>query len=223
MYGRKKFTSKRRRGRKGGKSSPWYDKKYSAVQLARKAWDGVWRLKGLVNSEVHKNDMNSGLTTIPNTGVIDSMVKIAVGDTYADRTGNSVYARSLNIKGVFALGASETQSFIRMAVVIDTQQIGDTNPAFTDIYEAASSIAHLNPATVGRFKVLKDLTYVISSGGDPIKGFEINLPMRHHVRFNGTANTDIQKGAIYLVYTSSMYVTNPPTVLYRARLSFHDN
>lgn len=43
-------TFRRRRGR----SSPWYARKYNAMQLASAAWRGVRYIKGLVNSESYR-------------------------------------------------------------------------------------------------------------------------------------------------------------------------
>lgn len=214
----------RKVGKKKGyrKAKPWYSRKYSAMDAGRYALSQIWRLKGLINSEMHKLDNVASAVSVVNTGVVDCMNKVATGDSISTRTGNSIYVRSLNIKGSYAIGTSETSNFIRLAVVLDTQQISDTSPSWTDIYETTSTLAHLNPATVGRFKVLKDMRIVMNSANKPNGQFELNIPMRHHVRFNGTADTDIQKGSIYVVYLGS-YTTNAPLLNYRARLSFHDN
>lgn len=216
---RRKVQRRRRRTRPG-----FFNQKYSVNQIARAAWKGVWKLKGLVNSEMHKLDM-SAINVVDNSGLLDPMCKVGVGDTYADRTGNSVFARSLNIKGVASWNPSVTTGtqMLRLACVQDNQQIGDTNPSYTDVYEAASSVAHLNPATVGRFKILYDKTIPLSAQV-PLVPYEINLPMRHHVRFNGTGNTDIQKGALYFSQIAGIQGgSTGPTNSYRARLSFHDN
>jgi len=221
-YGKRKRYSKRSY-RGGGSFWNSFSKNYKTVSKYTnfaEIWSAISKLRGLVNSEMHKLDMAAS-NSVTTAGVIDPMCKVAVGDTYADRTGNSIYARALNIKGFCQLGASETSNIIRLAIVHDTQQISDTTPALTDIYEAVSVNAHLAPATVGRFKVLYDKCYTFDANNVQRK-WEINLPMRHHVRYNGTATTDLQKGALYFVQMSN-YVTNAPVCAYKARLSFHDN
>lgn len=215
---RKKFRSRRKRT---GGYMPYIKGAYSAYTLARRAMAGIWKLKGLVNSEMHKLDMTAS-NSVDTTGVADPMCKVAVGDTYDTRTGNSIYVRSLNIKGDISYNTSFTgPQFVRLAVVQDTQQIGDTNPTTGDIYEGTGAFCHLNPNTVGRFKVLYNQCYSVDQY-NPARVYDINIPLRHHVRYNGSLNTDIQRGALYFVQMSTAS-TNTPVVSYRARLSFHDN
>lgn len=220
---KKRPYRRRRYGRKGynwGGMSKFY--KTVAENTSMEAvWAAINGLKGLINSEMHKLDFNN-TTTVTTSGTLDGLCKVAVGDTYADRTGNSIYARALNIEGTVAWNfnsATGTQT-CRIAIVKDLQQIADTDPVWTDVYDVASNNAHLNPATVGRFKILYNRVYSLEAN-KPLVNFRINLPMRHHIRFNGTAGTDIQKGALYIAY---IYGGNAaPTLSYRSRLSFHDN
>lgn len=219
-YGRPRYSKRRGRGRMG--ILGYAKAGMSAYSMAKSALAAIWRLKGLVNSEMHKLDNSASNTVTSASGVVDPMCKVAVGDTYADRTGNSIFVRALNFKGTVALGASETTTILRLIVLEDLQQIADTTPAVTDIYESTSVNAHLNALTVGRFKILRDIRIVVDSQ-NPLKGFEINCPMRLHVRYNGSATTDIQKGALYFVQLAGGYTTNAPNCSYKARLSFHDN
>lgn len=212
--------SRKRRGRRPG----WFNHfayGVSALSLAKTAVREIWKLKGLINSEKKKFDRTEGAKTPDNTGIVDNLVGIAQGDGDQDRNGNSIYVRSVNIKGNIKINAAASNTFIRVSVVQDTQQIADTVPAWTDIYESADVNAHLNNLTVGRFKVLKDRTFRLDAD-DPGKMFEINLPMRHHVRYNGSATSDIQKGAIYLCMVSNE-PANTPTLSYQSRVSYHDN
>lgn len=216
----KKSKRSRRYRRYGNRQTLWNSKMYSAYDLASAAYNGLWRLKGLVNSEMHKLDVSVS-TSVTDAGSVTHLSGVAQNDTVAGRTGNSIYVRALNLKCTAAKNGSATQSFFRVAIVQDTQQISDTVPAYSDIYEAADVNAHLNTNTVGRFKILYDKKLCFDASNS-VQEWEINLPMRHHVRYNGTANTDEQKGALYLAMVSNE-TTNGVQFAARSRLSFHDN
>lgn len=228
---KKKRVSKkryrRRRSRYNSNSSwgGWF-RKNTAKGLAASAMIGVEYLKGLVNSEMHKCEVGFNGTTIPITGSVTHLSPVAVGDTYADRTGNSIYARALNIR--YTASWNQTTAGlqqIRLMVVQDTQQVGDTTPSISDILDSSAvnyTLAHMAPNSVGRFKVLKSIRFDLTSVYQS-QTSEINIPMRHHIRYNGTAATDIQKGGLYLVVASNVVSSNFPFLYAQSRLSFHDN
>lgn len=217
---KKKYGRRRRRrfARKRGGfslSSAWKTAKWAAKT--------AWKLKGLVNSEMMKLDTSASGVSIPTTGVVTHMTAVAQGDSDASRHGNSIYVRSLNIKGYVRMNAAATASVYRLAVIIDTQQVGDTSPSYSDIYESSDVNSHLNNTTVGRYKVLKNIVFTLIVGQSDVKYFDINIPMRHHVRYNGANSSDVQKGGIYLVRVSNEGVGFTPSDSYEARLSYHDN
>jgi len=55
--------------------------------------------------------------------------------------------------------------------------------------------------------------------------FNINLAMRHHCRYNGAANTDIQKGGLYICAACDEpgAAELMPSIAGEHRLSYHDN
>lgn len=214
-----------RKGRKGRRITrrPWYRQKYTPLGLAKKALAGVWRLKGLVNSEKFKLD-TSGFVSPTTSGLVNSLCAVAVGDSDNSRTGNSIFCRSLNGKIKIDRNtnvSAPNAQMVRISVIVDSQQVGDTAPSFTTIYENNNVISHLNNDTVGRFKVLYSKVLSVDSD-DPQRYLEVNIPMRHHIRFNGTASSDIQKGGIYMVTTADD-ATYGPTLTYEWRLAYHDN
>lgn len=215
--GRRRYYRKKVSGGFGGMSlaSAWKTAKWAAQQ--------AWKIKGLVNSEMMKLDTSASGVSIPTTGVVTHMTAVAQGDTDASRHGNSIYVRALNIKGYVRMNSAATASVYRLSVIIDTQQVGDTSPTYSDIYESADVNSHLNNATVGRYKILKNIVLTLVQGQTDVRYFDINIPMRHHVRYNGTATSDVQKGGIYLVRVSNEGVGYTPSDTYEARLSYHDN
>lgn len=222
-YKRRRTTRrpmKRRRGFKRRRTG-WGGYLKTGMSLARQ----VWKLKGLVNSEMYKLDTVWAPAAMTN-GFCSLIPKIAIGDGDSDRTGNSVFVRAFNFKGQLTHNAAGVNNqVVRVSVIIDQQQIGDTSPSYTDIYESVSPYAHLNSVTVGRFKVLWTQTYVVNNYDKNLALININLPMRHHVRYNGSATTDIQRGGLYICASCDEVGTADkfPTIAGEHRVSYHDN
>lgn len=199
----------------------------SAMATATAAYYGVQRLRGLVNSEMNKADYGAAPTVSDNPAqTLIHLSAVAIGDSASQRTGNSIYARALNGTLTFERSAASTTvaTYVRMMLVQDTQQIADSGGAsLTAVSDVLQSDweSHLNQATVGRFKVLKSKIIMLNSQY-PSATLKFNKAMRHHIRYNGTLSSDIQRGGLYLVLLSNE-ATNVPTVRYNIRLSYHDN
>lgn len=219
-YRRKRFSKKSRTSRK----SSWYNKKYSVGDVAMGAWKTAKYLKGLVNVEFKKYD-KSGTGTINSTGAITHITDIAQGDTDQSRNGNSLLLKSINLKFQIAMNGSSAGSIVRCLVFHDKQQVGDTSPSVSDVLDGdavSPLLAPLNNLTVGRFSILFDRMYKMGNSSDPIKIIKMYRKCLSHVRFNGTASTDIQKNGLYFLLVSNE-PTNVPTVSYQSRLTFIDN
>lgn len=212
---------RRVRFRRRARRAPWYRRKYNAVQLASKALRGLSYVKGLVNSEMFHNTVSA--TTYPNhLGDIIPLTNIAIGDTAVTRTGNSLFVRSIVMNMNCSQNASALDNtFIRMILFIDTQQVSDTTPTFSNILATTGPNALVNLDTAGRYKFLKTWEFALSTQ-NPAKVIKYYKNIRHHVRYNGSAATDIQKGGLYLAFVSSQ-TTNTPTLSYHVRIGYHDN
>lgn len=223
---RKSYPKKTYR-RKRYVKKPWYDRVTlgdtgrGAYDLATKAIQGVQYIKGLVNSELYKYDVATNFS--PSTaGALTNCCAIAQGDGTAARTGNSLLAKSLYIQfNIVNNGSATNGAIVSSWVIMDTQQVGDTSPSFNDIFDGQNVISQLNAATVGRFKILHHKLHYVSPN-TPTKQSKIYLKMQHHIRYNGAAGTDIQKGGIYWVVCSNQG-TYVPLVTYNLRLCYHDN
>ena len=215
---------RRVRFRRRARRAPWYRRKYNAVQLATKALRGIRYVKGLVNSEMFYNTLTGAASPL-NTGMIIPLSDIAVGDTSVTRTGNSIFARSLT----FNINASQNPSsirntFIRMILFQDNQQITDAAPVASDVLESSSPLSLLKTGTAGRFKIMKTWEFTLSTQ-NPAKVIKYYKNFRHHIRYNGVDATDIQKGGLYLLINSSETIISdqPPRLDYNIRLGYHDN
>lgn len=199
----------------------WYNKKYSALQLAGKAWSATKYLKGLVNSEMLTATYTASIGPT-SSGTVLSLNSIAQGDGNGQRTGNSIFMRKINAHFTVVNNTTAGIVFHRWILFIDTQQIGDTSPTATDLLETADVRSSLNPTTAGRFKILKNWEFATSQVKDDTRVIKYYKDMRHHVRFNGSGISDIQKGGIYMLFLSNQ-TTNTPTVSYNIKTSYHDN
>jgi len=184
----------------------------------------IWKLKGLVNSEMLKLDTSASNDNVTDSGSVYHLTAVPQGDTSVSRTGNSIFVRSSNLKGFVVRGSSGDVAIeFNVSLVMDTQQVSDTLPSVTDIYASASPHAHLNGNTVGKYKILYSKKYILTNANNNTYNIDFNLPMRHHVRYNGTGSGDIQKGGLYLIFRSSQATSNYPAVSFEHRLSYHDN
>ncbi len=165
--------------------------------------------------EIKYSDVSLSQTDIGDPGSVLHISNIAQGDTLGTRTGNSISVKSITVKGRFNTPVAVTptgNSYYRLALVIDRQQVADTAPAFTDIFDNSDpTFVFPNENSLGRF------TYMwMSRIFDPRRlGFSTALttttiPTQSPfweftwtgnlvIRYNGTASTDIQKNGIYFV------------------------
>jgi len=235
VYKRKSFKRRTRRYAPRRPGDNWFNSGYKTVSkytnwsAINTALQDIWKLKGLINSEKYKLDIADSGTVILNNGTYSQhLTAVAIGDGDNQRTGNSIYVRSVNIKGscIFNTAGGAANQFMRLMLIEDTQQISDTVPTLATVLQTTgtgnSYNSHLNTATVGRFKILYNKVYELDSVKAPARNFEINLPMRHHVRYNGTASTDVQRGGLYLMAIADS-TADGPTLIYQSRTSYHDN
>lgn len=194
---------------------------YNAYRMAKTAYRGVRYLKGLVNSEKFHKDTNVAGNVTP-TPTVTHLTAIATGDADANRTGNSLLVKGLSCNATLSMPAALLQARLRMVIVRDKQQIGDTAPAFTDIFSSSTPDSLMNVTTLGRFDILYDKVFTLSQGGNPTFSIRKYFKMYSHIRFNGSTSTDIQKNGIYLCLVSDDN-TNPPVIASNWRIFYHDN
>lgn len=195
-------------------------------QAAKYAWTGVKSLYSLVNSELYKYDINAQTSTLYSDGsTCVHLTAIAQGDGDAARTGNSIFVKNVSVKGVVSRStAGDVVQSCAFALVQDQQGTADgTAISWSNVFESANPHAFINSDTAGRFKVLRRIHFELDTVKTLSKYVELTVPLEHHVRYNGTASTDVYKGQIYLIMISSQATSNQPTYLYNSRTSYHDN
>ncbi|AXH74395.1 MAG: capsid protein [Circoviridae sp.] len=220
----RQFSRSRRRGASRRRATSWYNKKYSTMQLAKKAWAATRYLKGLVNSEMLHKDTDITLGAVQSR--LLQIVDITQNDLDSGRTGNSLLLKSIYFRGQLTINSSVTSNTrVCLALVKDKQQIADTAPGLGDIFTSSTDPdTLLNLNTQGRFKILWRKTYTLSPVGGGRNCFDITKywKLYDHVRYNGPASTDIQKNGYYLAVITSE-AANFPTIDLNCRVGYHDN
>jgi hypothetical protein len=213
-----------RRSRTTRRKTSWYNKKYSTMQLAKKAWAATKYLKGLVNSEMLHKDTNIVLGATQSR--ILQVVDITQNDTDTGRTGNSLLLKNIYFRGQLTINPSVTSNTrVTLALVKDKQQVADTAPSLGDIFTSSTDPdTLLNLSTTGRFKILWRKTYTLTPVGGGRNCYDITKywKLYDHVRYNGPASTDIQRNGYYLAIITSE-AANFPTVNLNNRVGYHDN
>jgi len=193
----------------------------NAYALAKQAAKDIWYLKGLVNSEL-LHSQSLGATPISSAGTMFLLNGMAQNDTSSGRTGNSILMRNCHLRLGFEQNAAAVITTYRCILLWDTQQIGDTNPVVTDVLESASPYSPLSTANAGRFKILKSWFFTTDDTKAQTRLIEHYSDFRIHTRYNGTANTDIQKNGLYLLVLSDQAI-NTPNFRYSTKVGYHDN
>lgn len=227
MYAKRIYAKRtyKKRYTKKKSSTPWYNRKYTPLQVAQQALAGVNKLRGIINSEKHQGDLSpaySSQITNSVSAVGTNLTNIAIGDTNSTRTGLSILAKSIHVKGyvLFASGTDGTR--VTMLLVRDEQQISDTQPIWSDLMSGDIN-SFINPSTAGRFTILKKQTLEQDTGIREVH-VDMFVSLDHHVRYNASLGTDIQKGGVYLLMISNKAAgVTAPTAALNSRLTFYDN
>lgn len=196
-------------------------KKTDYLGTAGKALTIALGVKKLLNVEYKKHTHGQSSDSITSTtDSIGHLTAIPQDVAGSSRNGISIKLTNLSIKGAVEL-VSATRSIVRVVVVQDMQQVSDTAPTWGNIFENVGMQDYLNLNTLGRFRILMDQTYTVNAE-NPTKLFKKNFKLNSHVRYNGSASTDIQKNGIYVLARSPDTVS-VPILNWNARTTFVDN
>lgn len=212
-----KYVKRRRNYRRGGKPGGLK----TAYWLAKKAYQGYKFVRGIVNAEHLYSDVNAQVTP-GTTPAISQLIAIAQGDGEAQRTGNSILAKYIDYNIRIIINASGTADVVRVVMFMDTQQIADTSPSWTDVFDSADPQTNLLVANLGRFSILYDKLVPLTINGREAVVLRGKVPLNHHVRYNGTASTDIQRGGLFFGVVG-LDNTNKAQITSRVRLAYYDN
>lgn len=193
----------------------------TAMQVAQQAYAGVKAIRSIVNSERHYTDTTPLITgSISTTGLAGDLFDIATGDQNNQRTGLSILAKTISVKGYVDFGTSNAASRLHILIVKDLRQQAGITPTYNDIYPGGIN-NFISIALAGRFKIVYSKIYNNDTEIDR-KHVNIYLRINDHIRFSNTGANDIIKNGYYLIVVSDQ-PTNQPTVGLNTRVSFYDN
>lgn len=219
---KKRGYKKRSYGRKKG---GFLNRKYSAMDLASKAWSAAKYVKALVNVEHKFLDTTYTYTAQSTTPVVTWLTSISEGSDYNQRDGISVKASALYIKGTAAPNPTQTTFLQQLRCIIfqDNDNTG-TAPVASDLLEASTDIhSPLNHTNGKRFRVLMDKNYLINAdanGGHSIKKY---FKLNDHIRWSNST-TGTREGHIYMLTMSdTATAAQEPGISWYSRLRYIDN
>lgn len=166
----------------------------------------------------------NGSTAVGTTATQLHFTAISQGTTQLQRVGNQCYVTGMAINYYWYKHPSSVVTNIRFVVFMDTQTVSDvTGIPYTECLASTSILAMINRSTqLGRFKILHDSNAILDASHVGEVHKKIYLPVNKNVNYNGQANSDIQKNAIYGLVLSDDN-TNQPAFNYYARVYFHDS
>lgn len=170
--------------------------------------------------EVKYSDDSIATGNIPVIGSVTLLSSIAQGDTGATRTGNTISVKEVSIFGILQRNATDfaADAYLRVAVVVDKQNVADTAPLAADIFADAGQpwVDAPNVANLERFRILymsplidmwrvrADSDHLAASTPTQAAHFQFTKKMNLKVSYNGAANTDIEENGVYLVLLSNV-------------------
>ncbi len=181
----------------------------------------------LLNVEFFFHDANVAINP-DSSGLISELTLIAQGDTVSTRTGNSLLAKSLMLRGTDTVSAAAlTPTVVRHIIFKDTMNLG-VAPTVANVLAATVSVnSNLNIEDFPkRFVPLRDWTInlPVPSDQDESVSWKQYVKLNHHIKYDGAAGTAAtqRSGGIYHL-TISNQSTNDPAVGANSRFRFIDN
>jgi len=169
----------------------------------------------------HETDVST--TNMTTAGAVFHLSAVGQGDTDETRTGGSINVNKIHIQGIWR--QTTAGSVYRVAVVVDREQVADTSPGLTDVFESADPLAAFPAmATLERFRILKLSTIyegTRTNPGNQSAFFQFTWNGSLKVFYNGTTGADIQKNGIYILFLSDD-ITNVVDFEGYARIGFTD-
>lgn len=198
----------------------------SLIQKVGRIGQKVAYIGGMVNAEKQYKDINASQSPTFN-GSITCLSAIAQGDDVGGRTGNSILAKSLFVNFSIGINASATQTMVRCLIFIDMLNTGTATTA-TELLTSAyvgngyAPLAPLNVDFTTRYRVLVDKKYTLSNQGTKMLAVKVYKKLHKHVKYTGSASTDVYKNNIYMLLISDENA-NAPLVNWVSRLGYYDN
>lgn len=154
-------------------------------------------------------DSSVNFTNITIAGNVTGLLGIAEGTGETTRIGREILVKDVTIKGSLTLAGLTANSAFRFALVVDRQQISDTAPSATDIFQdgafsadpisAIPNVLHLERFRILYLSNIYNVNRFISGLATSNPYVEICKTLNIKVSYNGSTSSDIEKNGIYFV------------------------
>lgn len=219
------YTRRSTRPRRRRRPTPWYRRKYSAMDAARVATQVV---KKYVNTEQKHFKVNSGtLDNVTNfasgTYPLHCLSNMAQGTDDTERIGRQIKMTYCGVRGELNFNsAGSTSQQVRLMVFAQKQTEGDT-PNPPDLFEGTTPWSFRDTETSTSVVQLFSRLYTLTSQRPSIP-IKVDIKRDLKIKFNGTSNSIAHTGmnAIWLVMWSEDSIATPLTT-FVTRLRYIDN
>lgn len=212
----------------------------AAAKKSLVTWGNAWKLAKTVapyiapmiglNPEKKVKATSFNTTASYDSPIITSLVDIATGDDYNARDGRSLlFKKATGMLRIQAVAAStEINQLVRVIVF---RWNDDTTPTVSDIlFNAGTGVDapfRMYNKWETKFSVIQEKNFLLSndvSNGRNGKLVKINAMSNTHVKYDGTASTDVSSNNIYIMILSNILSTNsPPQVYGEVHTFYNDN
>lgn len=168
------------------------------------------------------------LTTVDTAGVINSVSDVAQGSTDSNRVGDKYRPLNVEIRGrVTAESSAALVGSVLRVIVFKWKAQSDIDvllPAkiLQQVSVTTAPFEPYNHDNRAKFQVLCDRTFEVfwDGGADKTQIFKMKCPIKGQTLFYAASTTASMNG-IYVMVVSDTTV-GPPTIEYKARLSYID-
>lgn len=183
----------------------------------RSFWNSKFsrRVRTVVRSQAEKKRITYDLVTdapheVDRDGRLHHLTAIADGAAINQRTGRRITPSALSMRFAWQrLTNTDNPITCTIMVVRDTQQVGDTSPAASDILAnvgtGAAGLGILNKQNTPRFQVLMRRTFQLADVQSGVNAYLIDEYVRLapiNVGYNGSGSGDIERNGLYMLMIS---------------------
>lgn len=220
MVYRKRYRYGRKRRYKKKSYSP-LDYKVSLRQV----WNKTKYLASMINSEKKYFDVNinSNQTVASDSTYVDCLTEVTQGDNYNNRDGDSILAKSIQMRGVVAVDTASTAASVRIMIVLVRALTGEVPSAASLLEDPDNYLSPLLHHAGSKYNVLKDMTIDLDTTDKPHKSFKCFIPLQEGTHIKYTEAVELKNNIYIFAISSLASASNPPTIQYYSRLRFYDN
>lgn len=202
-----------------------------AISIAGSALAVAKGVKSLMNVEFKNQTVDDQFVDydILSTGTIVYLTPVAQGITEITRNGNSIRAKSMDLKGYVTYDSGgDDQQGVRLIMFIDYNYDGGNTPTVSGDAESVLDNSNIQSfrdlSNTDRFRVIYDKTFFVD-GEHQTRQVKIHKELNHKVEYVGTNSSAASGGggSIWMLLIGTQLVANYPTLNADYRFRYIDN